>query len=381
MSPVGVSMTKYRQILFFDYPAVYHRFAPEFQAALEDIGVRGAFIGQRDIDEFEAAIADYVGVQHCIAVSNATDGLQIAMMAGGLPNGSEVIISSHTMVATAESIHFAGGVAVPVGVGSDHLIDPDAIVEAIGPRTAAICPTQLNGRTCDMDRISAIAQEYGLALYEDAAQGLGSRFRGRAAGSWGIGSCLSFYPAKILGTLGDGGAVLTNDDEVAATVRLMRDHGRVDRADAVMWGFNSRMDNLAAAFLLIQFRHFHETVARRRQIAARYCERLGHLPGIVLPPAPDDEDGEHFDTYQNFELECDYRNQLEDGLHSRGVSTARQWGGWPVHRFTKLGFTQELADVDRMFERMMMLPMNVALTDEDVEHICDSVLEIAEERV
>lgn len=366
------------QIVFFDYPAVYLRFAREFHAALEDVGTRGAFINQRDIDEFENEIAAYVGVKHCVAVSNATDGLQLALMAGGLAPGAEVIISSHTMVATAQSIHFAGGVPIPVGVGPDHLIDPAAVSEAIGPRTAAICPTQLNGRTCNMDRIVAIAREHDLDIYEDAAQGLGSRFRGRFAGSWGRGSCLSFFPAKILGTLGDGGAVLTDEDEMAATLRLLRNHGRVDRADTVLWGFNCRMDNLAAAFLLIQFRHFSETVDRRRQIAGRYCERLAQVPGIVLPPAPG-QDPDHFDTYQNFELECDYRDQLEEGLHSRGVHTLRQWGGYAVHQFRKLGFTQDLPSVDHLFERMVMLPINLSLTDAEVEYVCDAVLETAEE--
>ncbi|MGV1004094.1 MAG: DegT/DnrJ/EryC1/StrS family aminotransferase [Candidatus Nanopelagicales bacterium] len=370
-------MADARAIPFFDYPAVYHRFASEFHAALEDVGSRGAFLGQRDTAEFEAAIAEYTGVKHCVAVTNATDGLQIAMMAGGLEQGAEVIISSHTMVATAESIHFAGGVPVPVGVGKDHLIDPAAVRSAIGPNTRAICPTQLNGRTCDMDEINQIADEHGLEIYEDAAQGLGSRWRGRASGSWGRGSCLSFYPAKILGTLGDGGAVLTSEDDLADRVRLLRDHGRIDRGDTVLWGLNSRMDNLAAAFLMLQFRHFDETVARRRQIAARYQERLAGVTGLVLPAAPD-TDGDHYDTFQNYELECDYRDELEVGLRERGVRTLQQWGGWPIHRFAKLGFTQQLPDVDLLFERMLMLPMNMALTDDDVEYICDAIEEIAE---
>lgn len=365
------------RIPFFNYPSVYERFATEFQATLEDIGRRGAYILQSETQEFEQQVAEYVGVAHCLTVSNATDGLQLGMMAGDLEPGSEVIISTHTMVATAESVYFAGGVPVPVGFGPDHLIDPAAVRAAITERTRAICPTQLNGRTCEMEPLLEIAEEFDLDLYEDSAQGLGSRYKGRAAGSWGKANCLSFYPAKILGTLGDGGAVLTDDDEVAARLRLLRDHGRIDRGDTALWGFNSRMDNLAAAFLMIQFRHFDETVARRRAIAARYCERLGGIDGLVMPPAPD-SDPNHFDTFQNFEIESDFRDELEDGLRERGVGTLRQWGGWPIHRFRKLGFTQDLPEADEMFDRMLMLPMNMALTDEDVEYICDSVIEIAE---
>lgn len=368
--------TDARRVPFFDYPAVYERFADQMQAALADIGSRGAFISQRDLDDFEQSIAEYTGVAHCVAVSNATDGLQIAFMAADLPQGAEVIISTHTMVATAASIHFAGGVAVPVDVGPDHLIDPAAVRAAITERTAAICPTQLNGRTCDMDALSEIAVEFGLQLFEDAAQGLGSRFKGRSAGSWGRGNCLSFYPAKILGTLGDGGAVLTNEDDLAERMRLMRDHGRVDRGDTVLWGFNSRMDNLAAAFLNIQFAHFKQTIERRREIAREYCTRLDPLPGIALPPHPDYDD-DHFDTFQNFEIECDYRDALQEGLKERGVGTLQQWGGWPIHRFEKLGFTQNLPAADALFERLLMLPMNPSLTDEDVTYVCDQIEQIA----
>lgn len=372
-------MSSPTSVPFFDYPSVYDRFAGDFQKALEDVGRRGAYIMQRDTEEFEAAIADYVGVNHCVTVSNATDGLQLGMMAGGLPEGSEVIVSTHTMVATVESIHFAGGIPVPVDVGTDHLIDAAAIRSAITEKTSAICPTQLNGRTAEMEPILDLVNEFQLDLYEDSAQGLGSKYKGRAAGSWGKASCLSFYPAKILGTLGDGGAVLTSDDEIAEKVRLLRDHGRINRGDTALWGFNSRMDNLAAAFLLIQFRHFDETIARRREIAARYCDRLGDVPGLVMPPAPD-SDPNHFDTFQNFEIECDFRDPLQEGLRQRGVGTLQQWGGWPIHRFSKLGFKQALPKADELFGRMLMLPLNMAITDDQVDYVCDSVIEIAEGR-
>lgn len=364
---------------FFDYPAVYERFATEFQQALEDVGRRGAYIMQSETEEFEAAVADYVGVSHCITVSNATDGLQLALMAGDLPVGSEVIVSTHTMVATVESIHFAGGIAVPVEVGSDHLIDPESARAAITANTSALCPTQLNGRTATMEPLLELAEEYDLEIFEDAAQGLGSKYKGKAAGTFGKASCLSFYPAKILGTLGDGGAVLTDDDQVADTLRLLRDHGRIDRGDTALWGFNSRMDNLAAAFLLIQFRHFDETIARRREIASHYCSRLAGIEGIVLPPAPG-SDPDHFDTFQNFEIECDFRDELAEGLKAKGVGTLQQWGGWPIHRFTKLGFSQELPLADNLFARMIMLPVNMSITDDQVEHVIASIYEIAEGR-
>lgn len=149
-----------RRVPFFDYPGVFERYSLEFTEALQNVGKRGAFVQQREVVEFEEAIAERCGVRHCIAVGNATDGLQMAFMAGGIRTGDEVIISTHTMVATASAVHFAGGVPIPVGVGPDHQISPAAIREAIGPRTAAICPTQLNGRTADMDAIGEIAEEF-----------------------------------------------------------------------------------------------------------------------------------------------------------------------------------------------------------------------------
>jgi dTDP-4-amino-4,6-dideoxygalactose transaminase len=365
------------KVPYFDYPSVYKRFESQFQSALAEVGSRGAFIQQSDLEDFESRIADYVGVKHCVGVANATDALQLGFMAAGLPQGAEVIISTHTMVATASAIHFAGGVPVPVGVSSDHLIKPDEVRAAITDRTWAICPTQLNGRTCDMDALLAVTEEHGLEVFEDSAQGLGSKYKGRFAGTFGKANCLSFYPAKILGTLGDGGAILTQDDEIAEKLRLLRDHGRIDRGDTAMWGFNSRLDNLSAAFLNIQFDHFGETVTRRREIAACYQERLSGIPGLTLPPAPD-SDPDHFDTFQNYEIEYESRDALQEGLAALGVGTLQQWGGWPIHAFKTLGFTQELPEADALFSRMLMLPMHPALSDEDVEYVADCVVQVAD---
>lgn len=367
-----------KRVPFFDYPAVYGRFASEFQSALASVGSRGAYIQQSDLEDFESKVAEYVGARHCIGVSNATDGLQMGFMAAGLPYGAEVVISTHTMVATASAIHFAGGVPVPVSVTSDHLIEPKAVQAAINDKTWAICPTQLNGRTCQMDSLMDLAHEHGLAVFEDSAQGLGSQYKGRFAGTFGKANCLSFYPAKILGTLGDGGAVLTDDDDIAEKLRLLRDHGRIDRGDTAMWGFNSRLDNLSAAFLNIQFEHFDETVTRRREIASRYQERLSGVPGLTLPPAPG-SDPDHFDTFQNYEIEYESRDMLQSGLAALGVGTLQQWGGWPVHSFKKLGFNQELPEADLLFNRMLMLPIHPALSDEDVEYVADCVIRVAGE--
>lgn len=363
-----------KTVPFFNYPHVYNSHRDQFINTLDQVGKRGAFILQKDLVEFEQNLARYTGAKYAVGVANATDGLQMAFMAGGLNPGDEVIICSHTMVATASSIHFAGGTPVPVEAASDHLIDPAAIRAAITPRTRAICPTQLNGRTCDMDAIREIATRHKLDVYEDAAQALGSKFKGQGAGTFGRAACISFYPAKVLGCLGDGGAILTNEEEIYAKLLLLRDHGRDHTGDVVLWGLNSRLDNLEAAYLDFQLKEYPGVVTFRRHIASLYQQRLGPCPKLKLPPAPGSEP-DHFDIFQNYEIEAENRDALKDHLKNRGVGTLIQWGGKPVHQFKKLGFTQSLPRTDALFQRMLMLPMNMSLTDEDVHYVADCILE------
>ena len=198
----------------------------EFLRVIKDVLSRGAYILQRDGAEFEKNIREYLGVKHALGVANCTDALILALRAAGIKPGDEVILPSHTFVATAAAIHFAGGTPVPVECLDDHLIDPDSIKKAVTKKTKAIMPVQLNGRTCKMDSVKAVADEYGLAIVEDSAQGLGSRYKGKFAGTFGLVGTFSFYPAKILGCFGDGGMIVTNDDRVAEEVEMARVHGR-----------------------------------------------------------------------------------------------------------------------------------------------------------
>ena len=339
-----------------------------------DVGRRGAFIMQSDLTRFEQRLAEYSSSTYAVGVANATDGLQLALMAGGIEPGDEVIFCSHTMVATASAIHFAGGVPVPAETGRDHLMDVSSIERLITPKTRAIMPTQLNGRTANMDRITEIARKHDLLVFEDAAQALGSKFRGRNAGTFGVASAISFYPAKTLGCLGDGGAVLTSDPAVYERLLLLRDHGRNKEGEVVLWGMNSRLDNLQAAFLNFQFDSYEHIVDRRRQMAALYQQHLGGLEEVVLPPGPDD-DPDHFDVYQNYEIEAEQRDQLQAFLKGKGVGTLIQWGGKPVHQFKSLGFDRPLPATDRLFERMLMLPLNMSLADDDIAYVAEKIRE------
>jgi dTDP-4-amino-4,6-dideoxygalactose transaminase len=344
----------------------------ELLSVITDVGRRGAFILQRDLAQFEENLARYVGAKHVIGVANATDGLLLAVRAAGIGPGDEVIFSSHTMVATASAIHFAGATPVPVECAADHLIAPAAVEAAITPRTKAIMPTQLNGRTANMAALQAIAGKHGLLIVEDAAQALGSRFRGKAAGTFGAAGVVSFYPAKTLGCLGDGGCVMTNDAAVYGRVLLLHDHGRDASGEVVAWGLNSRLDNLQAAILDFKLKSYDQVVARRREIASIYQDQLGTLLQLRLPPAPD-ADPDHFDVYQNYEIEAENRDALRACLKEQGIGTLIQWGGKAVHQFEKLGFTQRLPYTEDMFTRLLLLPMNVSLTDEDVEYVCSCI--------
>jgi dTDP-4-amino-4,6-dideoxygalactose transaminase len=278
------------------------------------------------------------------------------------------------MVASAASVAALGGVPVPVDCGSDHLVDARAIESAITSRTRFLMPVHLNGRTAQMDAIEAIAARHNLIIIEDAAQGLGSKFKGRFAGTFGLAAAFSFYPAKILGCFGDGGAVVTNDAAVARHIRLQRDHGRNEAGDVEIWGVNSRLDNLQAALLDFQFRDFGAVIERRRAVAAQYQRQLGDVQQLILPPSPD-AGPDHFDTYQNYEVEAEARDALREFLRQHGVGTLVQWGGKAVHQFERLGLRASLPVTERLFTRSVMLPLNTTVSDDDIEYVCRLIRE------
>jgi len=362
-----------REIPFFPYPQVFLSEEDELVAIFRDVGRRGAFILQQDLRQFEENLARYLGARRAIGVANATDGLWIGLRAAGIAPGDEVVFSSHTMVATAAAIHFTGAVPVAVDCGPDHLIDPRSVEAAITPRTTAIVPTQLNGRTTDMDALGEIAVRNGLKIIEDAAQALGSRFRGQMAGTFGAAAAISFFPAKLLGCLGDGGAVITSDPHVAVRVEALHDHGRGPNGDVTGWGVNSRLDNLQAAILDRRLARYNSVVERRRALAGAYRVALGDLPEIVLPPGPSD-DPDHFDVYQNYEIEAERRDELREHLRAHGIGTLVPWGGKAVHQWEALKLRAgELPATERLFERVLLLPMHAWLTEDEVDSIAASI--------
>ena len=343
-----------------------------FIEIFSDIGRRGEYNMQKDLSDFESNIEKYTGIKHAIGVANATDAMQLLLKAGGIGVGDEVIFCSHTMIATASAIAFTGATPIPVEAGTDHLIDPDSIIKAITSRTKAIMPTQLNGRVADMDKILGIAEEYKLQIYEDSAQALGAKYKGQCAGSFGLGGCISLYPAKTLGCFGDGGIVLTNDEDIYHKIKLMRDHGRGKDGNVSVWGFNSRLDNLQAAILNFFFQSYDITIDRRRNIADLYHKELNDISELSLPPATN-SDNNYFDIYQNYEIEIEKRDKLKNYLADKGVGTLIQWGGKAVHEFTDLGFNQSLPFTEKIMRNSLMLPLNMTVTDDEIKYICKCV--------
>ena len=223
-----------------------------------------------------------------------------------------------------------------------------------------------------MDKILDIANEYGLQIYEDSAQALGAKYKGQCAGSFGLGGCISFYPAKTLGCFGDGGMVLTNDDNIYDTIKLMRDHGRGGDGNISIWGFNSRLDNLQAAILSFFFQDYDKTVKRRRYLADLYHQGLKDIDALILPPATN-SDNNHFDIYQNYEIEAEKRDKLKEYLSGKGVGTLIQWGGRAVHEFKDLGFNQSLPMTEKIMRNSLMLPLNMMVKNDEVKYICKCV--------
>lgn len=360
-----------RRIPFFDYRHSFLSEEEDLVRIFRDIGRRGAFILQDDLARFEGNLAEFAGARFAVGVANATDGLHLALRAAGIGSGDDVIFPSHTMAATAAAIHFAGAVPVPVECGPDHLIDPDAVASAITPRTRAIIPVHLNGRTCPMDALARIAARRGLMLIEDAAQALGSRYRGQAAGTFGAAGVFSFYPAKLLGCLGDGGAVVTNDRAIFERLRELRDHGRGAGGEIGSWGLNSRLDNLQAAILDWRLSALPHAIARRRDLARLYRQRLALIEALSLPPGPD-EDLDRYDVFQNYEVEAGERDRLRDFLRAEGVGTLIPWGGKAVHQCEGFRLGAHLPYTESLFERLLLLPMNTSLADDDVHAVCDA---------
>ncbi len=364
------------KVPFVNYPLQYHNIKEEVDSKISDILNRGDLILRRDVEEFEEKLAKFVGTKYAVGLNSCTDGLFFSLKALGIGDDpdDEVITVSHTFVASISVIVQAGAKPVLVDVGDDFLIDISKIEEAITENTKAIIPVDLNGRVCDMEKIMEIAEKHNLYVIEDSAQALGGKFKGKMAGSWGITGNFSFYPAKVLGCFGDGGAITTNDGGIAEKIRLFRDHGQKTKREIILYGWNSRLDNIQAGILNIKIKYLPEWIKRRREIASIYDNGLKEIAEIKLPPVPD-SDGDHFDIFQNYVLRAERRDELFNYLKNSGVETLIKD---PIanHKQKSLHLLNfHLPISEKLANEVISLPMYPELTNKQVEYVIKQVKE------
>jgi dTDP-4-amino-4,6-dideoxygalactose transaminase len=341
-------------------------------AALDRSGERAQFVLGEEVERFEEEFAAYCGIRHCVALNTGTSALHLALLAVGVGPGDEVITCPNSFIATAAAISYTGATPVFADVLPETAnIDPAAVERAITERTRAIVPVHLHGRPADLGAILEVAERHGIAVVEDACQAHGATYRGRSVGGFGRVGAFSFYPAKNLGAYGEGGALVTDDDELAEFARTMRDHGQSARYLHNHIGFNYRMDGFQGAVLRIKLRRLEEWTARRLEVAAQYCELLAGLE-VELP----EDDPESRCVYHIFAVYLENRDEVQSRLQERGIGTGIHYPV-PIHlqeAYSQLGLPRGSFPVaERCCDRELSLPMFPEMTAAQVAEVADAL--------
>ncbi len=360
------------KVQFVDLKAQYRSIKDEVNAAIGQVLESCAFINARG---FEAEFAAYTGTKHCVGVANGTDALFLAMQAQGFGPGDEIITAANTFIATAEGISWTG--ATPVFVDCDpetYTLDPAKLEAAITPRTVAIAPVHLYGQPADMDPIMAIAQKHDLLVIEDCAQSHGATYKGRKAGSFGVSACYSFYPGKNLGAYGDAGAVTTDDEELATTIRKLGDHGSNVKYRHDFVGVNSRLDGIQGAVLSVKLKHLDAWTDKRIAAAKAYSEGLKDV--CVVPTVRPDV--RH--VFHLYVIQVNNRDEVMQALNDAGVACGIHY---PVPlpltpAYMELGYKAEQFPVAcGIADKIVSLPMHGDLTDEQIALVVETVRGVA----
>jgi dTDP-4-amino-4,6-dideoxygalactose transaminase len=366
------------RVPLLDLHAQYKTIKPEIDAAIERVFASQQFILGDEVGAFEQALAEYCGSRHAIGCASGSDALLLALMALGVGAGDEVITVSYSFFATASSITRLGAMPVFVDISlSDFNLDPALLERAITPRTKAIIPVHLYGQCADMEAIAEIAERSGLPVVEDAAQAVGAEYKGRHAGSLGRIGCLSFFPSKNLGGAGDGGMLLTDDDSLAAKLRILRVHGGRERYYHSVIGINSRLDALQAAVLGVKLRYLDRWNEARRAKAARYDELFaaGGLNEFLMTPTTN-EHRRHI--YHQYTLRCSRRDELLGHLRNAGIG-CEVYYPVPLHRqecFAYLGYRQgSLPASEQLAADALSLPVYAELDDQMQDYVVEKVTE------
>jgi dTDP-4-amino-4,6-dideoxygalactose transaminase len=368
-----------REVPLLDTVAQYNYLKEELQAAMNQVLESGSYIMGPAVKQFEEAVAKYCGIKHAIGVANGTDALLLTLDALGIGPGDEVITSPFTFFASAEVISQLGAVPVFIDIEADsYNIDTTKLEAAITPKTKAIIPVHIFGQPVEMDAVMELAHKYGLHVIEDACQAMGSAYKHRPVGSIGTAGCFSFFPTKNLGGYGDGGMVITNDDELAAKLRILRVHGSNPKYYHSMIGYNSRLDSLQAAMLKVKLPHLDDWNRKRRQKALVYTAQLRVTP-LKLPM----ESQGMYVIYHLYIIQTPHRDALLRHLADHGVGSGSYYPV-PLHRqqvYQPLGYgLGSLPVAEQAALGTMALPLYPEMTDEDQAYVIAVVHDFFEKR-
>ena len=353
------------KVPFIDPREHYRRLKSEIDGAITDTLARGDLVLRQQLCDFERNLAEFVGARYAVGVNSCYHALHFSLIAAGIGPGDEVITVGHTFVATVSAIIHCGASPVLVDVTPDYNMDPEQVERTITDRTKAIIPVHLNGRVCELDRIMQIAERNYLIVIEDAAQALGASFKGEMAGSFGFTGCFSFYPFKALGGLGDGGAITTNDPEVARITTLLRFNGE-DRETGEYHhhGYTALLDNVQAAVLDVKLRHLPAWVEHRRKIAALYRAELQGVGDLRLPHF---DESHQYDSFQNYVIRTGKRDPLREYLTAQSVETLVHWTK-PMWEHKGLDLRDpQLSETESICREVISLPMSAETTEGHVE--------------
>jgi dTDP-4-amino-4,6-dideoxygalactose transaminase len=358
-----------------DLAAQHATVAQEIAAGWKHVLAQASFVGGPQVAVFEAQYAAFAGTRHCVGVANGTDALEIALRGIGIGPGDECVLPANTFIATAEAVWRAGATPVLVDCTDDgtYLIDTDAVKEALTPRTRAIIPVHLYGQAAPVERLHPLARSVGAWIVEDAAQSHGARRRDRTAGALGHVAATSFYPGKNLGAYGDAGAVLTDSDDLAARMRLIRDHGSPRRYEHTVIGINSRLDTLQAVVLSAKLRRLARWNAARRAAAERYDVLLSQAAEVITPNVLDGN--EH--VWHLYVVRVPDRDRVLKELQAEGIGAGIHYPV-PVHltaAFAGLGYSDGAFPVaERVARELLSLPLFPEITPAQQEHVVSVLL-------
>lgn len=357
------------QVPFFALDREYQELREPLLQAFDAVLASGQLLQGDAVPELEERLAGYAHRRHAVAVNSCTDALYFALVAAGIGPGDEVLVPDYTFAATATAVLRTGATAIFVDVDDVWGLDLDLAESALTPATAALVYVHLYGRLARRDEAEAFAQRHGIALIEDAAQAFGAESGGRPAGSAGLVSCYSFDPTKVVGALGSGGAVLTDDDDVAATARSLRYHGRSGR-EFVRLGFNAQLSTVAAATLLVKLEAEERWLRRRREIAEAFVDAL-QGPGVTVP----DAGGEREHIFHKFVVRTAERDALAAELEARGVSTMVHYS-YCIHELPLVAEyahrVVESGNAAAATREVLSLPIHPHLTDDEVARVVEA---------